>query len=86
MSFKTLTLAEVWDKHHDCEVVIYHRQFRNGELVPGLYCKKYGIWIQWLDPAQAAEYISLGVEVVTTQPKKRYGHPVKWISMKELGI
>lgn len=79
-------LEDAWDKHDKCELVIYHKQFSNGEVVPGLYCKEYGIWIQWLDIKTADELILDGMEVVLTQPKKRKGHPVKWITPEELGI
>lgn len=86
MSLKNLTLEEVWDKHHDCELVIYHKLFSNGRVVPGLYCKPYGTHIQWLDYRQADEYINDGTEVVLTKPKKKNGHPVKWLDPKDLGI
>lgn len=71
-------LEDAWDKHDKCELVIYHKQFSNGEVVPGLYCKEYGIWIQWLDIKTADELILDGVEVILTQPKKKNGHPRKW--------
>lgn len=79
-------LEDAWDKHQNCQTVIYQKQFSNGEVVPGLYCKDYGIWIQWLDIQTADELILEGIEVVLEQPKKRKGHPVKWTNAEELGI
>jgi hypothetical protein len=80
------TLQDAWSRHHDCQVVIYHKKFANGDVIPGLYCGQYGIWIQWLDMQTADELMLEGIEVVLEQPKKRRGHPVKWIAPAELGI
>lgn len=79
-------IEDAWDKHHNCELVIYWKKFSNGDIVPGLYCKQFGIWIQWLDIKTADEFILDGMEVVLEQPKKKNGHPVKWITLEELGI
>jgi hypothetical protein len=80
------SLEDAWRKHQHCELVIYHKKFSNGEVIPGLYCKQYGIWIQWLDMQTADELILEGIEVVLEQPKKRKGHPVKSWTAEELGI
>ncbi len=78
------SIENAWDKHHNCQIVIHWKEFTNGDIVPGLYCKDYGIWIQWLDVITANELISNGIEVVTTQPKKRNGHT--WLDPKVLSI
>lgn len=70
----TYALEDAWRKHADCELVIYYKKFSNGEVVPGLYCKSFGTWIQWLDIKTADELIAEGVELTVTQPKKRRGH------------
>lgn len=92
MRYPDYTLNDAWDKHENCEMVIYHKKFSNGDVVPGLYCKEYGLWIQWLDIKTADDLILSGVEVVLTQPVKKKGHPIKrmtiseWLSREELGI
>lgn len=83
---KNLQLSDFWDKHEKCQVVIYNKKFTNGEVVPGLYCKDFGIWIQWLDIKTADQLIAEGIEQILEQPKKKKGHPVKWTSAMELGI
>ena len=67
-------------------MIIFWKEFANGEVTPGLYCKDYGIWIQWLDVNTAKELILSGVEQTSIQPKKKKGHPVRSITLEELGI
>jgi hypothetical protein len=92
MRYSEYTIVDAWKKHENCEMVIYHKKFSNGDLVPGLYCKQYGLWIQWLDIKTADDLVLSGVEVVLTQPEKLKGHPIKrmtadeWFSKAELGI
>jgi hypothetical protein len=74
----TRTLLNAYVKHRDCEVVVYHKKFSNGDVVPGLYCKAYGTWIQWLDIKTADDLILSGIEIVLEQPKKIKRHPVPW--------
>jgi hypothetical protein len=76
------SLEDAWRKHEKCEMVIYHKAFANGEVVPGLYCKQYGIWIQWLDIKTADDLILEGIEVALEQPKKKNGHPVQWLDRR----
>jgi hypothetical protein len=80
---KNPQLKDFWHKHQTCQVVIYNKKFTNGEVVPGLYCKDFGIWIQWLDIETADQLIDQGVEQVLEQPKKRKGHPVKRLTVEE---
>lgn len=88
MKFKlNYTLEDAYHKHSDCELVIYWNKHNDGRTVPGLYCKQYGIWIQWLTETLAQDLIdNENVEVVLEKPKKRSGHPVRWWDPKELGI
>jgi hypothetical protein len=79
-------LEDAWHRHHTCEIVIYHKKFSNGLITPGLYCKSYGIWIQWLDIETADNLILDGVEVVLTLPVKKKGHPIRHWTLEELGI
>lgn len=77
------SLEHAWKKHENCEMVIYNKKFSNGEVVPGLYCKEYGLWIQWLDIQTADELILEGIEVILTQPIKKSGHPIKRMTLEE---
>jgi len=80
-------LEDAWRKHQDCDIVIYWNQTKNGRLVPGLYCKEYGTWIQWLDERVAYDLIDTeNIEVVLIKPVKKKRHPIKWITTEELGI
>jgi hypothetical protein len=83
---KNPQLKDIWHKHQTCQVVIYNKKFINGEVVAGLYCKNFGIWIQWLDIKTADQLIDEGVEQVLEQPKKRKGHPNNWVTVEELFI
>ena len=78
-----MQLADYWNKHHNCELVIYWKRFNDGQVVAGLYCKHYGNWIQWLDIQTADELILEGVEVVLEQPKKLKGHPRHKLTVSE---
>ena len=69
-------LEDAYNKHEHCELVIYWKQFADGTLRPGIFCKEYGIWIQWLDDSTAYDLIdNHHIEVVLEQPKKKPGHP-----------
>ena len=65
-----LSLQQAWNKHLHCSVVIHQKQFTNGLVTPGLYCKQHGKLIQWLDRKTADELIDQGVEQVLVKPKK----------------
>lgn len=72
---KSFTLEEVWHYHRNCHIVLYWKPFKNGDSVPGLYCKESGSWIQWLDIKTADALILKGVEQVLEQPvKTKYQH------------
>jgi hypothetical protein len=67
----SMSLEQAWNKHLHCSVVIHQKQFTNGLVTPGLYCKQHGKLIQWLDRKTADELINQGVEQVLVKPKKR---------------
>jgi hypothetical protein len=83
----TYGIKDAYVKHEHCELVIYWNKFPDGRPVPGLYCKEYGTWIQWLDLNTAFDLIdNHHLEVVLNKPKKQKNHPVKWKTAEELGI
>lgn len=86
MANSMVSLEDAWKKHNNCNIVIYYNQFSNGQLVPGLYCEKYGTWIQWLKHSTANQLLASGVKQTIVKPKRRNGHPVTWASKEELGI
>lgn len=64
------TLNDCWNLHHDCEVGIFYKRFRNGDTVPGLYCQRHGRHIQWLCWETADQLVLKGVELLQAPPKK----------------
>lgn len=77
-------LEDAWRKHEKCDIVLYWNSTKNGRLVPGLYCKHYGTWIQWLDEKVAYDLIdNENIEVVLIKPKKKKGHPIKRLTVEE---
>lgn len=90
-----MALKDVFDQHHDCEVVIIPR-FHKGKskLIPGLYCCQHAKLIKWLSPRQSHECQQLGVEVLPAvkedkikllQQNVRF-RSRPWLSKEELGI
>lgn len=55
---KTSTPAKT--TYRDFPTIIKHKQFKNGEIKPGLYTEN-GIWIKWLSQAEYDIAISLNV-------------------------
>ena len=64
------SLDDFWNDHDQCQVGIFHKHFRNGDIVPGLYCQNHGKLIQWLSWDVRDLLITEGVEQLKEHPKK----------------